>query len=169
MCSAAAGETAITVRDGPNSATRTPAKRRVLFLCTGNSARSQMAEGLLRRRAGQFFDVLSAGTRPRTVDPMAVKVMAEIGIDISKQVSKSLEAIKDSGTILFLIIVCANAEDECPTTFAPAGIRVSWPLEDPTVVRGESNRLKKFRDVRDQLREHIEKWLRSEVPTDWLR
>lgn len=128
-----------------------------------------MGEGLLRCRAGRFFEVLSAGTQPRPVDPMAVKVMAEIGIDISKQISKGLDAIKDSGTILFLVIVCAAAEEECPATFAPAGIRVSWPLDDPSAVRGETNRLKKFRDIRDQLREHIESWLRSEVPSDWLR
>jgi arsenate reductase len=128
-----------------------------------------MAEGLLRHRAGRFFEVLSAGVSPRPVAPMSVKVMAEIGIDISKQASKGLVAIKDSGSILFLIIVCAAAEEECPATFAPAGIRVFWPLDDPTVARGEANRLKKFREVRDQIREHIEKWLRSDVPADWLR
>jgi len=152
-----------------NTEANMPAKRRVLFLCTGNSARCQMGEGLLRHRAGRYFEVLSAGTQPRPMDPMAIKVMAEIGIDISRQSSKGLEAVQRTGSILFLMIVCAAAEEECSATFAPAAIRVAWPLDDPTTVRGEMNRLKKFREVRDQLREHIENWLRNEVPEDWLR
>jgi arsenate reductase len=143
-------------------------KKRVLFLCTGNSARSQMAEALLRKLGGERFEVHSAGVHPRPIHELTRQVMGEIGIDISGHRSKGLDAVTDGRNFLYLIIVCAHAEDNCPDTFAPAAIRLTWPFDDPSQARGSSeDTLRVFRRVRDEVRRRIETWLRDEIPPAW--
>jgi arsenate reductase len=135
-------------------------KRRVLILCTGNSARSQMAEGLLRDAAGDRFEVFSAGTRPSAVRPEAVAAMREIGIDISGHRSKSVDEFL--GQPLDLVItVCDNARESCPVF--PAGVeRLHWPFEDPAAVQGsDESRRAAFAAIRDQIQERIKTFLRG--------
>jgi len=123
---------------------------RVLILCTGNSARSQMAEGLLRHDGGASFDVASAGTKPSYVRPEAIAAMHEIGIDISGHRSKSVDEFAGQG-FDYVITVCDNAKESCPV-FPAATKRIHWSLEDPAAVQGpEEERLAEFRRVRDQL------------------
>jgi arsenate reductase len=137
-------------------------KQRVLILCTGNSARSQMAEGLLRREADDRFEVLSAGTRPTEVRPEAVAVMAEAGIDISGHRSKSVDEFAGQ-PIDYVITVCDNAKESCPVF--PAGTRrLHWPFQDPAAVAGsEEQRLAAFRGVRDQIHARIMVFLGEEA------
>ena len=104
-------------------------KRKVLILCTGNSARSQMAEGLLRHEAGDRFEVFSAGTRPTHVRPEAIEAMAEIGIDISSHRSKSVDEFVGQD-LDYVITVCSNAKETCPV-FPGATKRLHWPFDDP--------------------------------------
>jgi arsenate reductase len=131
---------------------------RVLFLCTGNSARSQMAEGFLRHEGGSDFEVDSAGTNPTTLNPLALKVMAENGIDIFQQQSKHVDTLKDK-TFDFVITVCDNARDNCPTFFNESGEKLQtfhWGYPDPAAVEGdEETRLRAFRNVAIALRERI--------------
>ncbi|WP_031497807.1 arsenate reductase ArsC [Bryobacter aggregatus] len=126
----------------------------ILILCTGNSARSQMAEGILRQEAKGRLEVHSAGTKPSIVRPEAIAVLREIGIDISGHRSKSVDQF--AGTALDLVItVCDNAEESCPV-FPVATQRLHWPFEDPTAVEGsEEERMAAFRKVRDQIRRKI--------------
>ena len=125
-------------------------KKRVLILCTGNSARSQMAEGLLRHEAGDRFEVFSAGTKPSIVRPEAISVMNEIGIDISGHRSKSVDEFTGE-QLDYVITVCDNAKESCPI-FPGTTKRIHWPLEDPASVRGsEDERRTEFRKVRDQI------------------
>jgi arsenate reductase len=129
-------------------------KQRVLILCAGNSARSQMAEGLLRHDAGTHFDVESAGTRPGPVRPEAVEVMGEIGIDISRQRSKHVDEFKDEHFDIVLT-VCDNARESCPIYPGHAN-RMHYSFEDPAAVYGsEEVRLAAFRNVRDQIRQYL--------------
>ena len=123
---------------------------RVLILCTGNSARSQMAEGLLRQLGGGVVEVASAGTKPGIVRPEAIAVMAEAGIDISSHRSKHVdEFVGDSFD--YVITVCDNANETCPV-FLGAPTRVHWSLPDPAAVTGsEAERLAAFRKVRQSL------------------
>jgi len=124
---------------------------RVLILCTGNSARSQMAEGLLRHGGGPDYEVFSAGTQPTHVRPEAVQVMAEIGIDISGHRSKSVEEFAGHH-FDYVITVCDNARESCPV-FPAAPKRIHWSLNDPAALHGsEEQRLAEFRRIRDQLR-----------------
>lgn len=126
-------------------------KPKVLFLCTGNSARSQMAEGFLRRYAGDRYDAYSAGLSPRPLNPLAIRVMDEAGIDISGQSSKGVREFLGREHFAYLITVCADAERECPI-FPGVSLRVHWPFEDPAAVEGdEETRLAAFRRVRDQI------------------
>src|SRR3974390_1706606 len=125
-------------------------KERVLILCTGNSARSQMAEGLLRHDAGERFEVASAGTKPSYVRPEAVAVMREIGIDISAHRSKSVDEFAGQA-FDYVVTVCDNARDSCPV-FPRGTSRLHWSLEDPAAVQGsEVERLAAFRRIRDQI------------------
>ncbi len=128
---------------------------RVLFLCTHNSARSQMAEGLLRGMAGDRFEVFSAGTEATHVRPEAISVMAEIGVDISAQESETLG--RYLGEPLDLVItVCDDANEACPF-FPGARERLHWSFPDPSTVTGDyEERLRAFRNVRDALRARIE-------------
>lgn len=128
---------------------------RVLILCTGNSARSQMAEGWLRRFGGNAFEVASAGTRPgERVNPLAVRAMAEVGIDISSHYPKHLERFLNDQWD-YVITVCDSANEACP--FFPGGKRrLHWSFEDPAAARGgEEERLAVFRLVRDQIRDRF--------------
>jgi len=126
---------------------------RVLFLCTHNSARSQMAEGLLRDLAGDRFEAFSAGTEATRVRQEAISVMAEIGVDISAQESKTLERYLASPLDL-VVTVCDDANEACPV-FPGTRDRLHWSFPDPSRVEGEG-RLRAFRDVRDEIRVRIE-------------
>lgn len=126
-------------------------KQRVLILCTGNSARSQMAEGLLRAMAGDRFEVASAGVAPTQVRPEAVQVMSEIGIDISDHRSKSVEEFTGQA-FDYVITVCDNANQQCPA-FPGKAERIHWSIPDPAEIKGDENaRLAAFRSARDDLR-----------------
>jgi arsenate reductase len=136
-------------------------KQKVLFLCTQNSARSQMAEALLRQHGGDRFEVYSAGCNVgEEVHPYAVEVMEEVGIDVSDQYPKGLRIYLGKVGFNYSIIVCARAEKGCPKTFAGVGTRLIWIFDDP---RGEDvpedERLNKFRDVRDEIELKIKGWL----------
>ena len=135
---------------------------RVLILCTGNSARSQMAEGLLRQEAGDRFQVFSAGTKPTRVRPEAIAAMREIGIDISGHRSKSVDEF--AGQELDLVItVCDNANESCPV-FPGTTRRLHWPFEDPAAVVGsEEQRIAAFRSIRDQIHERIKVFLTGDA------
>jgi arsenate reductase len=130
-------------------------KERVLILCTGNSARSQMAEGLLRHMAGDRFDVESAGVAPSQVRAEAVKAMSEAGIDISGHRSKSVDEF--TGRLFdHIITVCDNARESCPV-FPGNAERIHWSFDDPAAVEGtEEERLSAFRRVRDQIEQRLE-------------
>ena len=125
-------------------------RKRVLILCTGNSARSQMAEGLLRHLAGERFEVASAGVSPTQVRPEAVAVMREIGIDISNHRSKSVDEFTDQ-KFDYVITVCDNANEQCPI-FSGNTQRIHWSFDDPAAAEGnEDARLAVFRRVRDEI------------------
>jgi arsenate reductase (thioredoxin) len=133
-------------------------KPRVLFLCTGNSARSQMAEGLLRHLAGDRFDVSSAGTHSVGLNPGAVEAMGELGIDISPHRSKHMAEFIDMN-FHYVITVCDRARDSCPR-WPHAATVVHWNFEDPAAAGGTpQERRGAFRTVRDQIRQHIEAFL----------
>jgi arsenate reductase len=135
-------------------------KTQVLFLCTGNSARSQMAEALLRHRAGDQFQVYSAGLEPKGIHPYTKQVMQEIGLDLAGQYSKDVREYMGKLHFGYLITVCANAEEKCPTTFPGVGQRLHWAFDDPAAAEGtEEEKLQKFREVRDQIDQRIRAWL----------
>lgn len=137
-------------------------KKRVLFLCTGNSARSQMAEALLRRQAGDFFEVFSAGLEPRPIHPFTLQVMEETGCDMRGQFSKPLSFYIGKVHFDYLITVCSQAEEKCPY-FPGSGIRLHWPFDDPAQFHGSSeDTLHEFRRVRDQISKQILEWLREQ-------
>jgi len=124
--------------------------KRVLFLCTHNSARSQMAEGLLRKQAGDRFDVFSAGTEATRVHPLAIAAMKELGIDISKQQSKALDRYLGQ-KFDYVITVCDRANESCPI-FPDDPERIHWSFEDPSAATGnDEQKLKVFRRVRDEI------------------
>lgn len=130
-------------------------KQRVLILCTGNSARSQMAEGLLRHLAGDRFDVFSAGTHPVGLNPSAVMAMKEIGVDISGHRSKAMTEFKDA-PFDYVITVCDQAKDACPRWPGAAAL-IHWSFQDPAAAVGTpEERFQWFRKIRDDIRAHIE-------------
>ena len=130
-------------------------KQRVLFLCTHNSARSQMAEGLLRHLAGDRFDAYSAGTEATRVRPLAIRAMADLGVDISGQASKTLDRYLGE-TFDAVITVCDQANESCPV-FAGAKQRLHWSFPDPSQATGsEEEQLGVYRSVRDAIRARIE-------------
>jgi arsenate reductase (thioredoxin) len=130
-------------------------RRRVLFLCTHNSARSQMAEGLLRDIAGDRFEVFSAGTEATRVRPEAISVMAEMGVDISAQKSETLDRYLGE-TLDLVVTVCDDANESCPV-FPGARERLHWSFPDPSkAAGGYDERLLAFRNVRDRIRARIE-------------
>ena len=129
-------------------------RKKVLILCTGNSARSQMAEGLLRDVAGQTFEVASAGVSPTHVRPEAIDVMREIGIDISSHHSKSVDEFLGQ-EFDYVITVCDNANEQCPV-FPGWTKRIHWSFDDPALAQGdEQARLAVFRRVRDEIQHRL--------------
>src|SRR5688572_8997952 len=133
-------------------------KKRVLILCTHNSSRSQMAEGLLRAAAGKDIDVESAGTEATRVHPLAIKAMAERGIDITRHTSKTLDRFLDQPWD-DVITVCDSANETCPV-FPKAGRRIHWSFEDPSKATGsEEARLATFRRIRDEIEARLGTWL----------
>ena len=137
------------------------AKQRVLILCTGNSARSQMAEGLLRQDAGDSLEVFSAGVKSSFVRPQAIEAMREVGIDISGQHSKSVEEFLDE-EFDYVITVCDNANEQCPI-FPGRTKRIHWSFEDPAAASGdEAAKLAVFHRVRDQIRQQLRTWISQE-------
>ena len=129
-------------------------KERVLVLCTGNSARSQMAEGLLRDMAGDRYDVFSAGVAPSHVRPEAIEVMREIEIDISSNRSKSVDEFTGQ-ELDYIITVCDNARETCPV-FPGHAERIHWSFDDPAAAEGDLvERLKVFRKVRDEIKKRL--------------
>lgn len=129
-------------------------KERILVLCTGNSARSQMAEGLLRRALGERFEIHSAGSKPGRVRPEAIAVMGELGIDISGHRSKHLDEFLGT-EFRYVITVCDHAAETCPA-FPGVAERIHWSFEDPAAVEGdEPARLAAFRRIRDQIAERV--------------
>lgn len=137
-------------------------KLKALFLCTGNSARSQMGEALLRRYAGNTFEVHSAGLEPKGLNPYTVRVMEELGIDLSRHYSKSVKEYLGHVNFSYLITVCSDAEEKCPTTFLGISHRLHWPFEDPAQFEGaDDEKLARFREVRDQIDERLRAWLRD--------
>lgn len=131
---------------------------RVLILCTGNSARSQMAEGLLRHDGGQQFEVLSAGTKPSHVRPEAIKVMGELGIDISGHRSKSVDEFAGQ-EFDYVITVCDSVKEQCPI-FPGKTKRIHWSFDDPASAEGDEDaRHAVFRRVRDEIRERLKEFI----------
>jgi arsenate reductase (thioredoxin) len=140
-------------------------KRRVLFLCTGNSARSQMAEGLLRHLGGGHFESLSAGTAPKKeVHPLAVRAMAELGIDIGAQRPKDLARYL-SEKFDFIITVCDRARDACPV-FPGDHEQIHWSFEDPAATTGtEDERLQTFRRIRSEIQQRVRLFVGAQTGT----
>ena len=137
-------------------------KKRVLILCTGNSARSQMAEGLLRHDAGEQFDVESAGTKPGIVRPEAIAAMKELGIDISGHRSKHVDEFEGQH-FDYVITVCDNARESCPLFFR-AEKRLHESFDDPASLNGsEGERLSLFRRVRGEMREYLNEFAKLET------
>jgi arsenate reductase (thioredoxin) len=135
-------------------------KRRVLFLCTGNSARSQMAEAFLRHYASDKFEAHSAGLEPKGLNPLTVKVMDEIGIDISGQTYKGVETYLGKVLFQYLVTVCDDADKNCPTVWPGVNTRLHWSFQDPAAVEGsEAEKLAKFREVRDLIEARVKAWL----------
>ncbi len=134
----------------------------VLFLCTGNSCRSQMAEGWLRHLGGGRYEALSAGTEPQGLNPLAVRVMAEVGVDLSRHRSKPV--VKFLGRDLDLVVtVCGGAKESCPVFLGKVADRRHWPIDDPAAARGsEEEVLSVFRRVRDEIRRRVEELLKEE-------
>lgn len=140
-------------------------KPKVLFLCTGNSARSQLAEGLLRALAGEQFEVFSAGTEPKgRIMPEIKEVMREVGIDISEQWSKSVTEYLGKTHFSHVITVCADAEENCPAVFLNMGTHDHWPFDDPAKF-DEETRLDSTRSVRDQIEQRLRLWLAEQGVT----
>lgn len=137
-------------------------KEKILFICTHNSARSQMAEGIMKSLYGEYYDVYSAGTVPSEVNPYAIKVMSEIGLDISKQRSKSIDEFRDF-RFDYVITVCDQAKESCP--FFPGGVIIHKGFKDPSQSRGtEDEILTEFRKVRDEIKIWIKQTFKDR---DW--
>lgn len=135
-------------------------KQRVLFLCTGNSARSQMAEAFLRKYADDAFEAHSAGLEPKGVNLLTVQVMDEVGIDVSPQKSKGIETYLGKTLFQYLITVCDDADKNCPTVWPGVNTRMHWSFEDPAKFQGtEEEKLAKFREVRDLIERRIKEWV----------
>jgi len=139
-------------------------KPNILVLCTGNSCRSQMAEGYIRHLASDRFRAHSAGTEPNErIHPLAVQVMAEGGIDLGSQQPKGLKSFLGRLPVWFLIIVCSGANESCPVTFPGVLHRLFWPFDDPAAFEGSPEEtLHEFRRVRDKIKVRILAWLESE-------
>ncbi|MEO8393213.1 MAG: arsenate reductase ArsC [Chloroflexota bacterium] len=138
-------------------------KLNLLFLCTGNSARSQLAEGLLRARAGEQFEVFSAGLNPTVISPYAIRAMDDIGIDIRGQRSKSVSEYMGQMLFPYVITLCADADERCPhALWAWTSQKLHWPFDDPAKATGtDAEILAKFRQVRDEIDTKLQLWLQE--------
>ena len=135
-------------------------KKRVLFLCTGNSARSQIAEAFLRKYGSDRFEAYSAGLEPKGINPLTIQVMKEVGLDISGQRSKGVGEYLAKINFQYLITLCDDAEKNCPTVWPGVNQRMHWSFEDPSAYKGtEAEKLAKFREVRDLIKIRIQNWL----------
>ena len=134
--------------------------QRVLFLCTGNSARSQMAEAFLRKYAGEHFEAYSAGLKPKGVNPFTIQVMQEDGIDISGQSSKGVDVYLGKVLFQYLITVCDDADKNCPTVWPGVNTRMHWSFEDPAAFQGtDEEKLENFREIRNLIDDKLKNWL----------
>ncbi len=138
-------------------------KRNVLFLCTGNSCRSQMAEALLRARGGERYEALSAGMEPKGVHPFTLRVLEEIDVPTAGLESKHVSQFLGHIQVHVLIVVCDGANESCPRIFPGMRERLFWPFDDPASATGiEAERLEVFRRVRDEIDQRIRTWLATE-------
>lgn len=140
---------------------KTEKKPTIIFICSHNSSRSQIAEAFLRDFAGDYFTVYSAGLERTSVNPLTIIVMEEIGYNLSEHYSKEIEDFKDKINFDIMITVCSDAEEKCPTL---PGVheRLFWVFENPSSYKGtEEEKLAKFREVRDQIRTKILSWLKE--------
>lgn len=138
-------------------------KQDVLFLCTGNSARSIMAEALLRHYAADRFTVYSAGLAPKGINPYTIRIMNEMGIDVSEYQSEEVRKYMGMGHFRYVVTVCSHADAYCPTPlWATSGEKLHWPFEDPAAAIGSDDEIMaKFRDIRDQIDVKIRDWLKE--------
>jgi arsenate reductase len=135
-------------------------KPKILFLCTTNSARSQMAEAFLKKYGRDRFEAYSAGLEPKGIHPYTEQVMEEIGIPLAGQYSKSFREYMGKVHFAYLITVCAEAEKNCPTTFPGIGQRLHWSFEDPAAFEGsDEEKMEKFRRIRDEIAARVKEWL----------
>lgn len=136
-------------------------KKKVLFLCTGNSARSQMAEAFLREYGSDMFEAHSAGLDPKGIHPMTVQVLEEKGINLEDHYSKSVDEYMGRVNFAFFITVCGHAEQNCPRAFLmSAGKHLHWNFEDPAAATGTTEeKLSEFRQIRDQIETTVKSWL----------
>ncbi len=135
-------------------------KIKVLFLCTGNSARSQMAQAFLNHEAGDRFEAYSAGLEAKGIHPHTRQVMEELGLDLEGHTSKHLSEYMGKVHFGYMITVCSDADEKCPSTFPGMGKRLHWAFEDPAAFQGaEQEKLEKFRQVRDQIAGRVKEWV----------
>lgn len=135
-------------------------KAKVLFLCTGNSARSQMGEAFLKKHGGDRYDTYSAGTEPKDINPYAVRVMEEAGENLSGQSSKNVKEYIGRIHFAYVITLCDEAEKTCPAIFPGTAQILHWSFEDPAAFVGsDEEKLAKFREVRDGIERRIKEWL----------
>jgi arsenate reductase (thioredoxin) len=135
-------------------------KPKVLFLCTGNTARSQMAEALLQHHAGDHFDAHSAGLEPGEIHPLTRRVMQEMDLDLAGQYAKDVTEYLGEVHFAYLITVCDRAEERCPTVFPGVGRRLHWSIPDPAAAEGtEEEKLAAFRAAREEVAWRIRAWL----------
>jgi arsenate reductase len=152
----------LSVSSTEEDVTMPETKPRVLFVCTHNAARSQMAEALLRHYAGERFEVLSAGKAPTEVHPLTRQVLTDIGLDTRELQAKSLDLFFAKVSITYAIIVCDQAEDDCPRLYPFALNTFYWPFDDPTQTEGSAEvRLRTFRRVLDQIDRRVRDWLET--------
>ncbi len=137
-------------------------KPRVLFLCTGNSARSQIAEAILKKYAGEDLEVHSAGMTPKGVNPLTIKVMEEAGYDLEGHYSKDVSEYLGKMVFAYVIVVCDKAQGSCPAVFPLVANRLFWGFDDPAEAEGtEEERMQVFRRVRDEIEARILEWLNT--------
>ena len=135
-------------------------KIKVFFLCTGNSVRSQMAEAFLRKYGEDEFEAYSAGLEPKGINPYTKRVMEEVGVSLSGQYSKHVKEYMGKIHFAYVITLCHEAEENCPTTFPGITQRLHWSFGDPSAFVGsDDEKLAKFREVRDQIDQRIKAWL----------
>ena len=135
-------------------------KAKVLFLCVGNSARSQMAEAFLKKHGGDRYDTYSAGTEPKGINPYTERVMEEVGVSLGGQYSKHVKEYMGKVHFGYLITVCGESEQDCPTIFPSVGQIIHWSFEDPAALVGsDEEKVAKFREVRNRIEQQIKEWV----------